>query len=118
MGIATRLIPSTPPTLPIYCIVRFRKKTMFVDQNSELIARELGITVEELVQLHYEEGSEEDHGVIHTYYMRFSDENPWRIMVKIKGLQGSTLRLNPSIFEGPNKEEYPQDQPYKDVPRD
>jgi hypothetical protein len=91
---------------------------MFVAQNLDLITRELGITAEELDQLHYEEGSEDEGGVIHTYFMRFSDENPWRIMVKIKGLQGSTLRLDPDLFDGPIEEENPQDKPYKDVPRD
>ncbi|EPE99554.1 hypothetical protein [Rhizobium grahamii] len=64
-------------------------------------AREMGISVEELEELHYREDCEtsRDGDTIFNHYIEFSDENPWRTMVKIKGLDGNVVRFQPWLFE-------------------
>ncbi|TCU60312.1 hypothetical protein EDE08_1261 [Bradyrhizobium sp. R2.2-H] len=74
---------------------------MFVQENQDLIAEELGIEVEELEQLRYDEGEHaSEDGLIYYFYVTFKDGNPPAIMKKIQGLEGKMVRFDPSLFEG------------------
>jgi hypothetical protein len=76
---------------------------MFVAENEDLIADELGISVEELEMLRYFEGENaSEDGLIYNYYMTFEGDNPVHIMQKIKGLEGDTVRFEPSLFASPS----------------
>jgi hypothetical protein len=75
---------------------------MFVAENEDLIANELGISVEELEVLRYSEGANaSEDGLIYNYYMTFEGGNPAEIMRKISGLEGDTVRFEPSLFASP-----------------
>lgn len=72
---------------------------MFVDQNQDLIASELGIDVEELEQLRYFEGEHaSEDGLIYYYYITFKEGNPAEIMQKVRGLEGNMVRFEPHLF--------------------
>lgn len=72
---------------------------MFVHDNEELVAEELGIEVEELDQLHYDEGEHiSEDGLIYYFYLVFKDGNPPHIMEKIRGLEGNVVRFEPGLF--------------------
>ncbi len=75
---------------------------MFVAENEDLIANELGISVEELEMLRYFEGENaSEDGLIYNYYMTFEVGNPAQIMQKIQGLEGDAVRFEPSLFASP-----------------
>lgn len=73
---------------------------MFVEDNLELVAEELRITVEELEALEFDEG---DHtssdGLTYYYWMTFRDGNPPEIMAKVRGLSGNMVQFSPTLFE-------------------
>jgi hypothetical protein len=78
----------------------------FEDQKLVIYAREMGITLEELDQLNYREGDEaSEDGQVFNYYLQFHGDNPPRILAKIRGLEGDTVRFHPGIFETPGPDE-------------
>jgi hypothetical protein len=65
----------------------------------------MGITRKELDQLNYREDSEESADDFpFNYYLQFDEDNPWKIMVKIKGLDGDVVRFATGLFEYDDQE--------------
>ena len=73
---------------------------MFVEKNLEVVAGLLGISVEELEQLQYDEGEDtSEDGLLNGYYLTFPDNNPEEVIAKIRGLQGRTVYFPPDAVE-------------------
>ncbi|HZK88244.1 MAG TPA: hypothetical protein VFC27_03735, partial [Anaerovoracaceae bacterium] len=79
------------------------------DKDAQKLAKILGITYEQLMQLDYEiDTNESSDGLIYNYIVEFGDNDPKEILDKIIGLEDrKRVWLTPWVFE--NSEYYDEE---------
>jgi hypothetical protein len=76
------------------------------DLDTALLAEELGITVDELQQLHYTiDENASNEGLIYNYIIQFDDECPREMLDKINGLTDmNSVNVSVNVFDRPDDE--------------